>query len=423
MPQPYAAPPPPPTAGGHRPGSPEYRRISWALFLAGLATFAMIYTTQPLLPELSRAFALTPAQSALSVSTTTFALGLALLVVGPSSEVLGRTRVMHVSLFASSVVTILTAQSPSWTVLLVLRTLLGLAVAGLPAVAVAYLREEVHPSATARATGLYIGGTALGGMLGRLLTGGVADLLGWHWSIGSIGGLGLLCAVAVRAVLPGSRRFAPARLSLRELVAMNRRMLTDPALLALYGIAFCAMGAFVSVFNAMGFRLAAAPYHLSLAVAGLVFVVYALGSVSSERAGRLADRHGVRAVVPVALAIVLLGLLVTLGGSLWAVVGGLAVLTAGFFAAHGVASGWVAARATYVGRGTAQATSLYMFAYYLGSSVCGTVVGTAWSRGGWPLVVGFTGALLLLALVLSLWLRHVPSLAEPPVEDQGVRAA
>ena len=79
-----------------------------------------------------------------------------------------------------------------------------------------------------------------------------------------------------------------------------------------------------------------------------------------------------RAVVPVALAIVLLGLLVTLGWSLWAVVGGLAVLTAGFFAAHGVASGWVAARATYVGRGTAQATSLYMFAYYLGSSVCGT---------------------------------------------------
>ena len=134
MPQPYAAPPPPPTAGGHRPGSPAYRRISWALFLAGLATFAMIYTTQPLLPELSRAFALTPAQSALSVSTTTFALGLALLVVGPSSEVLGRTRVMHVSLFASSVVTILTALSPSWTVLLVLRTLLGLAVAGLPAV-------------------------------------------------------------------------------------------------------------------------------------------------------------------------------------------------------------------------------------------------------------------------------------------------
>lgn len=246
---------------GHRPGSAGYRRITVALFLGGLATFATIYTTQPLLPELARAFGLSPARSALSVSATTLSLGASMLAVGPSSETLGRTRVMHASLLASSLVTVATALAPGWHLLLALRVLLGVAVAGLPGVAVAYLREEVDPSAASRAAGLYIGGTALGGMAGRFVTGGIADLAGWRRAIAAVGLMSLGCAVAVRVLLPPSRRFTPAPLPLGELLAMTRRMATDPALLALYGIAFCSMGfcsmgAFMSAFNAMGFRLA-----------------------------------------------------------------------------------------------------------------------------------------------------------------------
>ncbi|WP_409483925.1 MFS transporter [Arsenicicoccus dermatophilus] len=399
---------------GHRPGSAAYRRITVALFLGGLATFATIYTTQPLLPELARVFGLSPARSALSVSATTLALGASMLAVGPSSETLGRTRVMHASLLASSLVTVATALAPGWHLLLALRVLLGVAVAGLPGVAVAYLREEVDPSAASRAAGLYIGGTALGGMAGRFVTGGIADLAGWRWAIAAVGLMSLGCAVAVRVLLPPSRRFTPAPLPLGELLAMTRRMATDPVLLALYGIAFCSMGAFVSAFNAMGFRLAAAPYGLSVGVAGLVFAVYAPGSVASARAGRMADRHGARVVVPIALTTFGSGLAITLATPLWLVVAGLSVVSVGFFAAHGVASGWVAERAVRVGRGTAQATSLYLFAYYLGSSVCGTVAGAAWSAGGWPLVVAWTGGLVLVAVVLALWLRRVPVLAVDP---------
>lgn len=32
------------------PGGPGYRRMSFALFLAGVATFALLYSTQALLP-------------------------------------------------------------------------------------------------------------------------------------------------------------------------------------------------------------------------------------------------------------------------------------------------------------------------------------------------------------------------------------
>src|SRR4051794_14575048 len=169
-----------PAAAGHQVGDPAFRRISVALFAAGLATLALLYTPQPLLPELAAAFDVSAAQSTLSVSVCTLGLGAALLVVGPVSELVGRTPLMHASLFASSVVGLACALAPGWTALLVLRAVQGITLAGLPAVAMAYLREEVADESHARATGLYVGGTALGGMAGRLLSGGLADLGGWR---------------------------------------------------------------------------------------------------------------------------------------------------------------------------------------------------------------------------------------------------
>ncbi|MDQ2754987.1 MAG: MFS transporter [Actinomycetota bacterium] len=397
---------------GHRPGSAGYRRLSLALFAAGLATFAALYSTQPVLPDLARDFALSPAASALSVSAATLGLGVALLVVGPVTERHGRTPLMHSSLVAASVVGVLCALAPSWPTLLALRVLQGVTLAGLSAVAMAYLREEVHPEAHGRASGLYIGGTALGGMVGRLLASGVGDLAGWRWALGAIAAFGVVCTVVVRLLLPASQGFVPAPAGRRHAWASTRRVLGDPALLLLYAFAALAMGGFVATYNALGFRLAAPPYRLSLGVAGLVFLCYALGSVSSTVAGGLADRLGRRAVMPFGIVLATGGLVLTLAGPLWLVVPGVALETVGFFAAHGVASGWVSARAHLGGGGTGQASSLYLFAYYLGSSVFGAVSGLAWSGGGWDLVVLVVGGLFVLALGCALALRRVPSLLE-----------
>jgi len=197
------------------------------------------------------------------------------------------------------------------------------------------------------------------------------------------------------------------------LLQQTARVLKDPALLALYGIAATAMGAFVAVYNATGFRLAAAPYGLGPGLAGLVFTVYLLGSAASAAAGRFADRYGRRLVVLIGCLITLVGLAITLSGPLPLIVAGLAVMTAGFFAVHGVASGWVAVRAHAGGGGTGQAASLYLFAYYLGSSVFGGLAGTAWSRAAWPGVVVEAGVLFIATLLLAIALRPLSSRTHP----------
>jgi YNFM family putative membrane transporter len=395
---------------GYGTGESGYRRISIALFAAGVATFALIYSTQALLPEFTHAFSVSAAQSTLSVSLTTIGLGITLLIAGPVSEVVGRTRLIHFSLAASAVVAIACALAPTWNVLLGLRLLEGVTLAGLPAVATAYLREELHPSTHARAAGLYIGGTAIGGMTGRLVTGPIAEVADWRWALAAIAAVGLVCAVAVRLLLPASRNFVPAPARIGALAAMARRAVGDRALLALYAIGACAVGAFVAVYNSLGFRLTSAPFDLGLGAAGLVFLVYPVGTVGSIVAGRLADRYGRRAVVPIGCLIAVAGVLLTLAGNLPLIVLGLAVMTAGFFTIHGVASGWVPTRAHAGGVASGQAASLYLFAYYLGSSVFGSLTGRAWTVGGWPGVVVLAGGLFLFSGLLALWLRLTPSL-------------
>jgi MFS transporter, YNFM family, putative membrane transport protein len=394
-------------------GDRGFRRASLALFLAGVAVFALLYSTQPLLPELSRRFRVGPAAATLSISLTTLTLAVGLLVAGPVSERFGRTGLLTLSLGAATVLGAAAALAPTWPLLLTARALQGLALAGLPAVGVAYLSEELDPEVAGRATGLYVGGNAIGGMAGRLLSGALADLGGWRLALGGMAVLGATCTIAVVALLPRSRRFVPAPPGLRTVLSNGRRVLSDPVLVGLYLLAALLMGAFVSVFNALGFRLEAPPYALSAALAGLVFLVYALGSVSSATAGRLADRFGRRSVVPVCTAVMLLGVLGTLTGPLVLVVAALAVMTIGFFGAHGVASGWVAARARAGDRATAQAASTYLFAYYLGSSLAGAAAGRAWSSSGWTGVVLLTGGLVLLGCAVAGLLSRSTSLLQP----------
>lgn len=402
--------PPVVASAPHRAARAGYRRTMVAMFLAGLATFVLLYDVQSVLPEVEAAYGISPATATLALSLTTAALALGLLAAGPASEVVGRTPLIHLSLWTASVVGLACAVAPSWGWLLGLRLLQGLTLAGLPAVATAYLREELHPSVHGRAFGLYVGGTALGGMAGRLVTAPVADALGWRWGMASAALLALACAVAVAWLLPASRQFRPRPAGLRAVAAQAYEAVRDRALLALYVLGACAVGAMVAVFNALGFRLSSAPYGLSVGTISLVYLVYALGTVSSTVSGRVADRIGRRATVPAGCGVALVGVWLTLDDSIVVVVVGMAALAVGFFCIHGLASGWVTSRAHLAGVSTGQAASFYLFTYYVGSSVFGNLGSVAWSHAGWPGVVALASLLLLAVSAMVVVLRRTPAL-------------
>ena len=375
-------------------GTGAYRRATFALFCAGFATFALLYCVQPLLPLLAQHFSVSAAGSSLALSLTTLSLALCLLVSGALAESWGRKPVMAAALGLASLLGIACALVDSWPHLLWLRALLGLALSGLPALAMAYVGEEFDPAALPAAMGLYIGGTALGGLLGRLFAGLLSDLGGWPLALAGVAGMGLLALGLFIGLLPPSRHFHAQSLSLRGLLNNFAVHIANSQLRRLFLLAFLLMGGFVALFNYVGFRLAAAPFNLSSSLIGLLFTVYLVGIFSAGWAGRLVPRLSARQVMQASIGIMLVGVALCATPWLSAAVAGLALFTLGFFAAHAVASGQVGQRATVA---KAQASALYLCAYYLGSSVIGYAAGYIWEHAGWLPMLAVLATLFIAA--------------------------
>ncbi|MEU4509709.1 MFS transporter [Nonomuraea wenchangensis] len=425
--------------GGITPGGAGgTRRVSAAVAAGGLSSFALLYAPQPVLPQLAEGFRLDPGSASLAVGVATGALAVAVLPVAALAERVGRRRVIVWSVLVSAVLGLLLPLAPTFPVLLGMRAVQGVAIAGFAGVAAAYLADALGTKRLAAAVGAMIAGNSVGGMLGRLGTGFAAAPLGWHGSLAVVAAVSLACALFAALTLPrtdagwdagtgagpgaGLKARSDARPDVRpgarsgadgrpERAAGEARGRLGVGVWVPCAVGALAMGAFVALYNAAGFRLAAPPLSLAPAAASLVFLSYAMGTMSSAAAGRLAGRFGRTAALVTALLVTVAGSALTLHPALPVIVLGFAVLTAGFFAAHAIANAWVTAQASPRTRG--RAAGLYTLCYYLGSGAGGTVGSVVYGRAGWPWLIGLTTAwLLLAALAVLLTSGRVPALTD-----------
>ena len=394
-PPPSAGPPAVPPSGPApaAPGEPAYRRLLIGLFLAGVATFAQLYSPQGLLPLVSDDLGVPADRAALLVSASTLGLALSVVPWSVAGDRWGRRRAMVVSMVSASACALTGVLAPTFEAMLGLRLLEGMAHGGVAGLAVALLAEEVVPHAVAAAAGTYIAGTTLGGLSGRLLALPVAEASSWRGGMLAVTVVGLLCTVGFLAITPRARRFTPSPTSPATLVRIVRGHLRSPELVAVYLQGALLMGGFVALYNFVGYRLLDPPFSWTPTAAGLVFLAYLAGTWSSPRAGRLAARVGRLPVLAGATAAMAAGVALTSVPHPAVLVPALVLVTGAFFAAHAVASAW---SGTAAPTGRAQSTSLYNFAYYAGSSLFGWLGGVFHESHGWPGTV-----LMVLALVLT----------------------
>lgn len=397
-----------------RAGSSAYRRTVVALVAAAVATFAQLWSVQPILPAIAEGFAASASQAALVVSLATGGLAGFTLVWSGVADRIGRARVIALSLFVATMLGCAIPFAGELWPLLVLRAAQGAALGGVPAAAVAYLAEEIHPADAPRATGLYIAGNPLGGMGGRLLAGVVAQWGGWQWGVAANTLLGLSALVVFVVVLPRGHR-APARGgrgggARTGMVRRLRAAVTTRGLPALYAQALLLMGAFMTIYNLLGFRLMAEPFGLSQAAASLLFLAYTAGMLGSAIAGNATARWGGHVVLAFSTGLMVLGLGGLFSTAVPGLLAALAVMTFAFFSAHATASAWVGSRAV---DGRAQAMAIYTLAYYLGSSLFGWAGGLVYDLVGWGGAVVFASGLCVCAGLVGLRLRHLPRVGAP----------
>ena len=379
-------------------GMPGWRRFLGALFLAGSATFMLVFSPQAFLPAISESLGVTADAAAVTVSAT--ALGVAVGVLGWASisDRIGRLRAIQLSLVLALLVSTPIPLLLSLDAVLAFRFAEGLVLGAAPAVGMAYIAERVHARSAAYVAGTFVAGNAMGGILGRLSSGFAADLGGWRVAFATTTVLSaliiaafLLVSVRLQNQRPAPARVAPAAAG----IAANLR---EPFMLAIYLQGFLLMGAFGVIYNFFGYHLQAEPFALPATVTSGLFIVYLAGALASQRSGALAARIGsTRALVAGSVAM-LVSLPVMASGLIPVIVAGLVLFTVGCFTAHPLASG-LSGRAARVGR--SQSTALYQIAWLGGISLFGWIGGIAYVTGGWIMALVLAALLCVAAAVTA----------------------
>lgn len=390
------------TSPGLSAGSPQYHRAVAALLCAGLATFNSLYTTQALLPRLVTEFHITTAQAALTVSGATGALAVCVVPAAILSERLGRGPVLIGSALLTTLVGLLVPLAPTINILILIRCLQGVFIAGVPAVAMTWLSEEIRASDLTKAMGVYIAGNSVGGISGRLIPSPLLAITDWRHAMFASNMFALILAILMVVLLPKQQRFTPKNLTLRSELRDMCAHMRSCLLVFLFSIAFILMGTFVSLYNFVGFRLIHT-FGLTDVHVGLLYLLYLSGTITSMWAGRLNQRYGHARILLITSGTMVMGLLLCLG-PLECLAVGLLLFTAAFFLAHSTASAAVGLLAK-TNRG--EAAGLYIFFYYTGSSVLGWISGYLFDAFAWTGFILWLTAWTLFLLVISVLLSRM----------------
>lgn len=384
--------------------------------LCGVCAFLQLYCTQPLLPLLTRFFHTTKTGAGMTVSAATLGVALSAPFLGSLTERLARKKVIVASLVGISLPTLLAATSTSLAQLILWRFLQGIMVPGIIAVVVTYIGEEWPPQRVALIMSFYVSGTALGGFIGRLSAGILADWFNWQTSFIALGTLGLAGSGAIALWLPPGRRTAAVEttrsLSLAARVYQVQALFRSRRLLATFAVGFNVLFSLVGVFTWITFHISAAPFNLGTTALSTLFFVYLIGLVVTPAAGLLITRVGLRAGIGGAICFSVCGVLLTLAGSLPIVILGLTMLSSGVFVAQTASQSHLRVAAPQGAKVTA--AGLYLTFYYLGGTAAGVVPGIFWRLGKWPACVGFIVAMQLVALAIALIGWRIPDYAEEP---------
>ena len=386
-----------------------------AVGLAGYCAFINLYSPQSILPLLLGEFGATAAQVSTIITVSTLAVAVTAPFTGAVADVLGRKRVIVAAMFVLVAPTMMVAFSESLNALIFWRAVQGLVLPPIFAVTVAYIGDEWPREEATTAAGIYSSGSSLGGFSGRLVTGFLADLIGWRSGFMALAGIAFAGAIAVAFLLPPERKFVRSE----GLLASGKQMLAhtrNKQLLATYAVGFGVLFNFIATFTYISFHLAAAPYNLSASWLGALFVVYLTGSVLTPLTGWAVGRFGRRRFMVRVIALWGLGIALTLAPSLPVIIAGLALCAGCGLICQAVSTGYVAITAK-VGRSSA--VGLYVTSFYGGGSFGAALGGVAWTYGAWPACVVLVAVMLaiLAGIVLFGWTPRVPAAKETgPIE-------
>ncbi|WP_240949652.1 MFS transporter [Psychrobacillus sp. BL-248-WT-3] len=390
----------------------QFWRIVGSLGLASMFIFGSMYSVQPILPMFTKEFDVKVSYSSMMMSLTTVGLIIGLIVLGFFSDRIGRTNFVRFSIIGSVIPFFLMTLSDNFVWIIILRFIQGFLLAGVPAAALAYISEEIDRKFLSVATALYISCNALGGMIGRVVTGYATEHFSWEIAFYILAVSGIFVFILVLVTLPNSRNFQPQEASFRDDLDGFAYHFKNPSLMLMFGLGIVLQLSFTGIWTYIPFHLTDSPFSLSIDAVSNIFFAYGLGVIGSPLASWMAGKIGQRKVLISGVFMLSLGILLTNSSSVWMIVVGLCVVCLGFFTAHSLAASSVSRDASHH---KGSASSLYLVSYYIGVGVGSTLLGPLWERLGWSGLVTFTAVVPVIYVVFVMLIQYWNTKKQPLV--------
>ncbi|MGS0683445.1 MFS transporter [Shewanella sp. 125m-7] len=379
-------------------------RLILGLSIASFVIFINLYIVQGMLPLIADSFLVTASQATLLLSATSFTMALSLLFFAVVSDRVGRKKPILVSLSLLVLSDLSALLINDFNQLLCLRLLQGVLLASVPAMAMAYFKDELGKNAILKAGAIYIAANSLGGIAGRLIGGVMSQYFDWQQTMLLLTVVSLAGTLIAGYMLPASGFIKPTKQQggfplRKDDVAGFALHLADPKLRLIYLVGGFAFMVMVNQFSYIQLHLMDAPFNLGRFEVTLIFLCYLSGTYASYRSAKWLTQRGLKQVFKWAAVMMFLGSLLTLWDTLLAIYIGFTLSAFGFFLIHSCCNASVAARAK---QHRAKATALYLCSYYLGAAIGGPYLLPFWHQWGWSgVVLGSIFGLATMSIIMT----------------------
>ncbi len=373
--------------------------MPFRLLVIGVISFLTLvdlFAAQAILPSLTKAYGVTPAEMGFAVNASTLGMAVAGIAIALLAGRIDRRNGIWISLACLAVPTMLLGTMPDLATFTTLRIVQGVFMSTAFTLTMAYLAENYSASDVASALAAYVTGNVACNLFGRLMSASLASSFGLEVTFFVFAALNLAGAALVYFTL---QRMAPMNASMaKSPFAAWVAHFRNPPLRAAFGLGFIVLFVFLGTFTYVNFVLARAPIALSPMSLGFVYFVFLPSLFTTPLAGRAVAAIGTRPTFWASFAVAAAGLPLLLITDLSAVLAGLVLVAAGTFFAQAAATGFVSRTAT-TERGAA--SGIYLASYYLGGLVGSAILGVVFDMFGWSETVAALGIALALAVPLT----------------------
>jgi predicted MFS family arabinose efflux permease len=394
------------------------RALTLVFAVAAGTAVGNLYWAQPLLDLLGRDLNVSSATAGLLVTLTQVGYAIGVLLLVPLGDVRDRRRLITTVMLAAAVALVLCAVAPSFGLLLVAITALGLTTVG-GQLLLPLAGDLASEAERGRIVGTVASGVITGIILSRTISGLLADAAGWRWVYALAAAANLVMAMvlwrAIPSLPPNARMRYPALIA--SVATVVRRERTLRWTLALSALSF---GLFTMFWTGLTFLLSAAPFDYSATSIGLVGLAGLAGAVAAQRAGQLHDRGWSLRATGTSWGAVLISFV--LAGFAGRSIALLLVATVAFSVAIQVIFILNQTRLFALSADErSRINTAFVTNNFIGGALGSTAAAAFWSTGGWSAVMSAAAVASLFALAIWEIGRRGPLVVKPIAMTRALR--